>query len=135
MVRCQHDPWKPWEKQQISRVKRYKLNCGRAADKRGRQGRGHSYKESENAKDLSRDMGEPKQIQGEDERQTMMGNCGKSWKVDKPRDRQAGRQMAREREWWANSQRSRQTTRERKKLPASEGGADRQAGIIAEASR
>lgn len=64
-----------------------------------------------------------------------MGNCGKSWEVDKPRDsgfksdrdRQAGRQMARAREWWANSQRSRQTTRERKKLPASEGGADRQA--------
>ena len=33
-----------------------------------------------------------------------------------------------EREWWANSQRSRQTTRERKRLPASQGGADRQAG-------
>ena len=33
-----------------------------------------------------------------------------------------------QREWWANSQRSRQTTRERKRLPASQGGADRQAG-------
>lgn len=33
-----------------------------------------------------------------------------------------------EREWWANSQRSRQTTRERKRLPASQEGADRQAG-------
>lgn len=43
--------------------------------------------------------------------------------------------MAREREWWANSQRTRQTTREREKLPASEGGADRQAGIITEAGR
>lgn len=79
---------------------------------------------------------ERKQVEGHNERQTIMGNCGKSWKVDKPRDsgfksdrdRQAGRQMARAREWWANSQRSRQTTRERKKLPASEGGADRPAG-------
>lgn len=79
---------------------------------------------------------ERKQVEGHDERQTIMGNCGKSWKVDKPRDsgfksdrdRQAGRQMARAREWWANSQRSRQTTREKKKLPASEGGADRPAG-------
>lgn len=33
-----------------------------------------------------------------------------------------------EREWWANSQRSRQTTRERERLPASQGGADQQAG-------
>lgn len=111
--------------QLISRVKRYKLNSGRAA---GRQAGTHA---------------EQKQVQGQDERQTMMGNCGKSWKVDKPRDsgfksdrdRQAGRQMAREREWWANSQRSRQTTREIKQLPASQGGADRQAGIITEASR
>lgn len=66
----------------------------------------------------------------------MMGNCGKSWKVDKPRDsafksdrdRQAGRQMARERGRWANSQRSRQTTREGKQLPASQRGRSRQAG-------
>lgn len=32
------------------------------------------------------------------------------------------------RKWWANSQRSRQTTRERNRLAASQGGADRQAG-------
>lgn len=113
--------------QLISRVKRYKLNSGRAA---GRQAG-------------ERKRAEWKQVQGQDERQTMMGNCGESWKVDKPRDsgfksdrdRQAGRQMAREREWWANSQRSRQTARERKQLPASQGGAGRQAGIITEASR
>lgn len=73
----------------------------------------------------------------------MMGNCGKFWKVDKlrglgyksDRDRQVGRQMVREREWWVNSQRSRQIIRERKKLLVSEGGVDRQVGIIIEVSR
>lgn len=52
-----HDPWKPWEKQLISSVKRYKLNRGRAADKTGRQARGHSYKESKKAEELSREAG------------------------------------------------------------------------------
>lgn len=64
---------------------------------------------------------------------------GRKTQAKSDRDRQAGRQMAREREWWANSQQSRQTTRERKRLPASQGGADRQAGrqtdTITEVSR
>lgn len=63
-----------------------------------------------------------------------MGNGGKSWKVDKPRDsgfksdrdRQAGRQMARERE--SGKQPEKQTDNQGEKEAASQQGRGRQAG-------
>lgn len=88
---------------------------------------------------------DPKQVEGHDERQTIMGNCGKSWKVDKPRDsgfksdrdRQAGGQMARERESGGQTAREadRQPGRERSCQPVREEQTGRQADTITEASR